>query len=176
MENEKSYCNTDTDPDSYKAFYELDPGDLDELVEVNDEHYTFTWYRGKSNDNLKDTRHGKEGFSFYLARHVYHDRYRIYDSSLSSDINNIGVIGLVEGDKKEMIVINVRPSEDEPWIIHIVSAYYTSNPRLIKDYRINKAQIKLTEKAIEKMSDEKIKRLRENIERRQKYLDSFKKS
>ena len=169
---EKSYC--ETDPDSYEAYYEPDPGDPKGLVEVKDKALTFTWYRGKSNENLTDTREGKEGFSFYLARHAYYDIDRIIDNSLATDKNCTGIIGIVEkSDNKLMIVINVKPDEDDDYKIHIVSAYYTYEPKIIKQYNIQKKQNERIREAIAFQTDDELARLHENIERRNRYIESL---
>jgi hypothetical protein len=107
LESQISYCQTD--PDSYEAYYLEDPGDPNGLVVVKDDVLTFTWYREKSNENLIDTRDNKKGFSFYFARGVYYDEYKIKDNDLASDKRNTGILGMVdELDKKVMIVINVK--------------------------------------------------------------------
>ena len=166
----KSYC--EIDPNSYDAFYEIDHGDPKGLVEVKDKAINFTWYRSKSNENLTDTREGK-GFSFYLARFAYYDKYKIIDNDLAKDKNNTGILSMIEFDKKVMIVINVKLDENEK--IHIVSAYYTSDPKLIKEYNVNKAIMKRIEEAISLRTDEELQRLKENIERRQRYIDELEK-
>jgi len=170
---EKTFCKTD--PDSYEAYYEPDHGDPNELVEVNDDVYTFTWNRGKSNDNLTDTGEGK-GFSFYLARRAYYDRYRLIDQRLATDINNTGILGRVDTDPKLMIVINLEEDfSNDDNRIHIISAYYTDNPKLIKKYENHKRFIIKLDEASKKFYEdkEKVKRLRENIEKRQKYIEEL---
>ena len=169
---DKSYC--ETNPNSYEAFYEIDPGDPKELVEVKDKALTFTWYRGKSNENLTVTREGKEGFSFYLARFAYYDRDKIIDNDLATDKNCTGIIGMVEKtNDKLMIVINVKQDDDDMYKIHIVSAYYTYEPKIIKQYLVQKKQNERIREAIAMQTDEELARLHENIERRQRYLESL---
>jgi len=167
---EVSYSKTN--PDSYDAFYKPDPGEPDELVEIKDDFLTFTWERKKSNENLIDQREGK-GFSFYLARHAYYDKYKLPKDSLAYDKKNTGMVAQIQLDKKYTIVINVKPNLNTPKKIHIVSAYYTDSPTLIDEYEAHKAQMIAIEKAIERRSNEKIKKIGENIIRRQEYLDNL---
>lgn len=161
-----------TDPDSYDAFFESDPGDPNELVEIKDEFLTFTWDRKKSNENLIDPIGGK-GFSFYLARHAYYDKYKLPKDSLASDKKNTGMVAQIQLDKNYMIVINVKPDFNTPKKIHIVSAYYTDSSSLIEEYEAHKVQMIAIEKAIERRSNEKIKKIGENIRLRQEFLDSL---
>ena len=125
--------------DSEAAFFEIEPGNPNEEVTVKDGNLTFVWNRGKSNENITDTRSGKEGFSFYYARYAFKDKFKVFDSSLASDPKNEGILGTVPNGSRVMIVINVKADALEKGVIRIVSAYFTSNPRLIDMYNHRKA-------------------------------------
>jgi uncharacterized DUF497 family protein len=126
------------DPDSYDAYREPEEGDPHQNVVVNDEFYTFTWDRGKSNECITDVGDGKDGFSFYLARHVFDDPDFLFDDRLPTNKIYDGVIGIIPGDKKELVVINLQKENDN--IIRIISATYASerNQDSINNYRKNK--------------------------------------
>jgi len=64
--------NTELDPDSEEAWWQIDEtGPDSEIVRVGD----FTWHRQKSNENVTDDGDGK-GFSFFYARYAFEDEKR----------------------------------------------------------------------------------------------------
>jgi len=122
---------------SEAAFFEIEPGNPNEDVVVKDGRLTFVWNREKSNSNITDSRSGK-GFSFYFARHAFKDEFKLLYPGLASDPKNQGILGTVSGDRKVMIVINVKTDDLRKGVVRIVSAYYTNNQKLINYYNDNK--------------------------------------
>jgi len=145
--NKKNY-------NSIEAYYEPEPGNPDEDVTVKDGKHTFMWRRRKSNENIAN-----HGFSFYLARHVFKDKYKIFDDDLANDNKNTGVYGIVEGDKKVMLVIHAQSEYLEKGIARIVSAYYTSDQNLIKNYEKIKGYRRKSESLMP--DDDELKSLKE---------------
>ena len=117
------------DKDSREAYYDIEAGNPDEDVTVRDGKRVFTWRRRKSNENITD-----KGFSFYLARRVFMDSNKIFDDGLATDPKNTGIYGMVKGDTKVMVVINAVTDLLDKGIIRIVSAYYTTNQKLVQKY------------------------------------------
>jgi len=154
------------DPNSYEAYYEKDPGDEDEDViiedEINGKNVIFTWHRKKSNDNLIDNGSGK-GFSFYLARHVFRDYYRV--PGPAADPKNICDIGIIPGDNKVMVVVDSRIEKNK---IRIVSAYYVnSNSQWANVYWVNRERKTLFESMNYYQEDE------EKVEERRKIIERW---
>jgi uncharacterized DUF497 family protein len=158
------------DPDSREAYYEKDPGNENEDVIVLDEiegkKVVFSWNRKKSNENIFDTDDGKEEFTFYLARHVFKDHFSLTTSDMSPNakLENDLEIGIIPGDKQEMVVVNVN---SENWDkIRIISAYYIDgNNRLAKEYWKNRKKRELLEShTIKQESIEEIEKRRRLIE------------
>ena len=117
------------DKDSEEAFYEIETGNPDEEISVKDGKFSFVWHRKKSNSNVKE-----KGFSFYYARHAYKDKYKLIDPDFASDSKNTGILGMIPGNTNKMILIYAQTDYLERGITRIVSAYYTTNRRLIAKY------------------------------------------
>jgi uncharacterized DUF497 family protein len=116
---------------SEKAWSEEEEGNPNEDVVVVDKfgnkQVAFKWTRKKSNENIKDTGTGKEGFSFYYARYVFTDP-NLYKSDVLAEIEEAtGVIGRTSIKDRPMLVVNsVEESTDT---IRIISAYYADAPK-----------------------------------------------
>ena len=104
-------------------------GNDNEDVIVEDKGgYKFKWERGKSNINLE-----KHGFTFYLARHVFYDRYVTFkEDKKYSDRNN--VYGIVKNDEKKRVMVSVD-IRGEGNYIKIISARYLdeNSPKDMRD-------------------------------------------
>lgn len=156
--------------DSIDAYYSVEDGDPNMDVTVKEGIWTFMWHRKKSNENVT-----RKGFSFYLARHAFKDKYKIIDFALATDPKTTGILAVIPNDKKVMIVINAISDQLEKGIIRIVSASYVENQKLIDRYNFSK-KIKIkyesmqpSDAEIERLA-ERIKKIMEEKERRQ-FLD-----
>ncbi len=122
LEERKSLSETDeSEPyeDSYEAYYEKDKtGPENEDVICG----KFVWNRKKSNENITDTSDGK-GFSFYLARHAFDDKFKVTIKDKTNEKNK-QTLGVVAGDEKLMVVVNVKTEGDK---IRIISAWKTED-------------------------------------------------
>jgi uncharacterized DUF497 family protein len=133
----------DTYKDSEEALYEKE-GNEDADVEVIDrrkdtgEIIHYIWDKRKSNANVTDTRFGKLGFSFYFARYVYRDPYKVECPEEATDPNNTAYVGILEERRENesvLVVIQTRlESAMHNHRIRIISAYYKDNRFLYRRY------------------------------------------
>jgi len=157
--------------DSDRAFFEKEPGDPEEIVKVIDENdgkiSIYTWERRKSNKNIDDASIEKRGFSFYLARYVFFDKYFYFDDDLATNKDYTGIIGVIPGDKKqeELIVINI---EDGQGVIRIIAAYYADDlkyDKFVEKYWKRRERMKRIYENMPSLSREKLLHLQKLTER-----------
>jgi hypothetical protein len=121
--------------DSEKARFFEEEGDPNEDVIVKDRFkngkaITFIWKREKSNKNTKTIGKGKQGFSFYHARHVHRDPYLHKEFEKNTNSGSSSVVGTVSKHDKEIILVikeeyEGKDEEGDPKI-RIFSATYAS--------------------------------------------------
>jgi len=121
------------DKDSHEAYYDIDLGSPDGIVTIKDGKIPYKWQRKISNENII-----QKGFSFYLARYAFGDKYNIFDFDLGSDPKNTGILGMSSEDTKKLILIYVDNIALNKGIIYIVSASYVTNEKLIERYNNTK--------------------------------------
>jgi uncharacterized DUF497 family protein len=122
---EEEYKNSD------KAFFTKEEGAPKEDVVVIDtfgkKQITFKWTRERSNESIRYDGAEKEGFSFYYARYVFSDPHLFKSDILATTEGTTGVIGRVNKNDKETLVINSVAESTNT--IRIISAYYAVDPK-----------------------------------------------
>ena len=139
-----------TNCDTREAYYDIEEGSPKENIIIKEGKFNFTWNRKISNDNIN-----QEGFSFYFARRVFEDKYKVIDIGLGNDPHNTGILGIVPGSPKTMIIIYAPTDYLLKGVIKIVSAHYVTSQELKDKYSLLKKMksMRPSDKEIEKLAE-----------------------
>jgi hypothetical protein len=166
-QQEKVFKYDGTNQNTLHAWIRVDTPKKENVeIEVKDNFGSYSWYRQKSNDNVRGEVKDGKGFSFFFARYAYLDDYLYEDESFATgnDLNRSAFLAAIpfksisnfksiKNDKSiakkldppntVMLVINIDNTR-------IISATYTGKDEYFLPYIENRARKMLESQSFSK--------------------------
>jgi uncharacterized DUF497 family protein len=136
------YTENELDNAHFMENYDIEKPDISVDIFTTLDNVSFVWDRQKSNENISN-----HGFSHYLTRHFYNDKFRVINGQksgkdivdISADAGNTGMlcgftITYIEDDLSEKVVFLIRQETLDDGKIRLITCCPTENEQYMRWY------------------------------------------